>query len=416
MDRAPNPMTSSTQQPPFWITRRPGVRRALIALWIVVCVLGGLLVLELTSRALAQVWHVELINRHMQPYLMTGGYFQTPLAGARESEVMHGLGAPEMFGYTKSGSAYVFDFGRPVSSIAERGVFLFQDRSPAANRAAGESVAIYAVGGSAAYGIGASERSRRWFEILEGELTTGLGRPVRVIPAANPGYVSTQERLILDFMVLPRTPDAVIILNGWNDAMLPATFGTRPGDPYDQGLLYQQFYSPTHGLWAWLAQRSHLARLLLHRSLARAISLNREQILSTPGGLQRYAQSVSAVYWDNVSRMLKRCDDERIPCVVFLQPSLDLARAQRGVQEDANPFAMAGYGAIVSGLGQMDRPEAVHDFSTLLSGPEREAWFIDSVHFNDAGHAAVARAMLAILQDRLMSPSPASSPRRQSPQ
>src|SRR5690606_3877049 len=189
-------------------------------------------------------WHAELLNRHMQPYLMTGGYYRIPLAGAREDHVDVGPGGPEDYGYRDEGGTYVFGFDEPVHSIAERADFLLQDRADLLNGAGSNHLRVAVLGASVAYGVGASREDTRWYAILERLLTEELGREVRLIPAAMPGYVSTQERIILELMVLPMRPDAVIVLDGFNDAALPVVFGSRPGDPYDQGLLYEQFYSP----------------------------------------------------------------------------------------------------------------------------------------------------------------------------
>jgi lysophospholipase L1-like esterase len=381
------------------------LRTVIVCGWVTV----GVLMLEWASRRYIPIWHGELVGRHMQPYLMTGGYYRTPLAGIQESSPLVGLGSPAAFGYSKHGSTYLFDFRQAVSNVAERGAFLFQDRAAVARAPADGTLRIYVIGGSAAYGVGASARATRWFEILERDLGAGLGRPVRIIPAAHPGYVSTQERLVLDFIVLPHKPDAVVILDGWNDAVLPATFGVRPGDPYDQGMLYQQFYSPLHGSYAWLAQRSHLVRLFLHRSIERAITRNEHRLMADSALLRTYTTSVAAVYVDNVSRMLRSCGVEQVPCQVFLQPSLDVSRSRRGLRDDVHPIAEKAYGTLVAEALALSLPGAIHDLSTVLSGDEAEKWFVDSVHFGDAGHVALARAIYPLMLD-LLRRQPATTP------
>src|SRR5690606_38911178 len=123
--------------------------------------------------------------------------------------------------------------------------------------------------------------------------------------------------IILELMILPMRPDAVIVLDGFNDAALPIVFGSRPGDPYDQGLLYKQFYSPVRSLGVWLAQRSQLVRLLLQRRVAGTIWENEKRILEDSTRMRNYVQSVASVYVDNVEHMLERCAQEGIPCRVF---------------------------------------------------------------------------------------------------
>ncbi|MFC1836122.1 hypothetical protein ACFL2Q_15615 [Thermodesulfobacteriota bacterium] len=89
---------------------------------------------------------------------------------------------------------------------------------------------VFVIGGSAAYGSGASSTDTRWYMELERLLSKGLKRQVRLIPAAMGAYVSTQERMVLELIVLPRRPDCVIILNGYNDLVNCLTYCTRPGD------------------------------------------------------------------------------------------------------------------------------------------------------------------------------------------
>jgi lysophospholipase L1-like esterase len=371
------------------LRRRPRLRRLLIWAWILFCVAGTLGVLEAVSRWRLVPWHQEVGNRHMQPYFMTGGYYQTPVPGVRSENVLLGPGGPETYGYRPDGGTYVFGFDRPVTSVADRGTFLFQDQVARADAPARPGVRrVFVLGGSAAYGVGASRRDARWYAVLERSLAAELQQDVQVIPAAMVGYVSTQERIAMELMVLPRQPDAMIILDGWNDAALPAVFGVRPGDPYDQGMLYGDFYSAFGGIRKWLAKHSHLARYLVQRSISKAIAAERDAIVASPDRVAAYADSTASVYVDNISRMLDRCDHARVPCLAFLQPSRDVASP--GDSTDRNPLVVASYDRIRRRLQTMaNRP--VSDLSVVL--PPEDRWFVDKVHFTDAGHEAVARAM-----------------------
>jgi len=366
---------------------RPALRRTLVAGWIGLWIVGGVVALEIASRWWLMPWHQEVGSRHMQPYFMTGGYFQTPLPGVPTHTLLLGPGGPETYGYRRDGGAYVFGFQEPVTSIADRGTFLFQDRVALANAPARPDVLrIFVLGGSSAYGVGASLREHRWYVLLEQQLTASLGRDVRVVPAAMVGYVSTQERIAMELMVLPRDPDAILILDGWNDAALPAMFGARPGDPYDQGMLYGDFYLPLTGVTKWLAKRSYFVRYLVQRRVASAVEAQRAALAANPDGLAAYAESTSAVYLDNLSRMLARCRDAHVPCFAFLQPARDVLPGNQAAAR--NPLVGASYDRIRGRLQAMVGTP-VHDLSALLPAD----MFVDSVHFNDAGHRAVAQAM-----------------------
>jgi lysophospholipase L1-like esterase len=371
------------------VGQRLTLRRLLFLVWTLLWVVGTVAVLEAVSRWWLVPWHQEVGSRHMQPYFMSGGYFQTPLPGVPTHTLLLGPGGPGTYGYRREAGTYVFGFEQPVTSVADRGTFLFQDRVDLANAPPRPGVwRVFVLGGSSAYGAGASDRSRRWYLHLERSLTASLGQVVQVIPAAMVGHVSTQERLALELMVLPRHPDAIVILDGWNDAALPATFGVRPGDPYDQGMLYGDFYLALGGVRKWLARHSALARYLVHRRLAKAIEAQRAALVASPDRVAAYADSTSAVYVDNLSRMLDRCEDEGVPCLAFLQPSRDFA-AGAANPTARNPLVVASYDRIRRRLQDLRPGAPVHDLSALLPVDA----FVDTVHFGDAGQEAVAQAV-----------------------
>ena len=386
--------TAGSSAPRF--TRRRG-RRLLFLAWSLCWIAAAVVGLEVASRWWLKPWHQEIGSRHMQPYFMSGGYYQTPLGGARAENVLLGPGGPETYGYRRDGSMYVFGFDEPVHSVADRGTFLFQDRVALANAAPDpNSVRVFVLGGSSAYGVGATQPDRRWYAVLERSLTESLGKRVDVIPAAMVGHVSTQERLALELMVLPRQPDAVVILDGWNDVALPALFGVRPGDPYDQGILYGDFYSAFGGFRRGIARHSALARYLVHRSMARAVAARQAELLASPERMAQYAASTASVYVDNLTRMLERCGHQRLPCAAFLQPSRDVIT--RGAEEDRrHALIVASYAEIRARLRQTPPGASARDLSELLPAD----LFVDDVHFNDEGHAAVARAMQPVVLELL---------------
>lgn len=160
---------------------------------------------------------------------MSGGCDDRYVTGVKN---FSGEPTPETYGHKNKDGGYIFDFEKAVTTIVERGDFLFQDRTDMAYcHVNGQVIRIFALGGAAAYGIGASSIENRWHAVLERGLSKSTGQDLRIIPAALPGYVITQERIILDLTGLPFEPDEVIIFDGFNDAALPAIFGSRLGDP-----------------------------------------------------------------------------------------------------------------------------------------------------------------------------------------
>lgn len=380
------------------IRHRQRVRRFLFLGWLLIWAAILLIGVEVVSRRYLVPWHHEIGSRHLQPYFMSGGYFKTSMSRFKDKGVLLGPGGPESYGYKRQSDIHLYNFDEPVSSIADRGDFLFQDRVQLANDVGRDDVIrVFVIGGSAAYGIGASSAEKRWYVVLERALSAGLGKEVRLVPAAMIGYVSTQERLALDLMVLPRRPDAVIIFDGFNDAVLPSVFGTRPGDPYDQGMFYQDFYSPVTGMKKWLANHSYFYRFLLYRSLGQTIDANQNRILGNPNRLANYAKSTASVYLDNVRHMLEQCKDKKVPCMTFLQPARDLTWRHQSKGQPLDLFTLSAYDEILKGINDAAVKDQIHDLSGVFNEPGHEQNYIDNVHFNDGGHQAVADAMYPVV-------------------
>jgi lysophospholipase L1-like esterase len=77
---------------------------------------------------------------------------------------------------------------------------------------------VFVVGGSTAWGAGVSQ-DQLYSTLMERRFDTALGKnpAVRVIAAGVAGYVSTQERLLVESVVLDLEPDVVVMLTGAND-------------------------------------------------------------------------------------------------------------------------------------------------------------------------------------------------------
>lgn len=387
---------------------RPGRRRAQRVLLGVAMLLSaalGLVLVELLGRQWLRGLGdpaggppaPSMLAVPFQPYLMFGAQY-----GWLENADYEGMLAregPAAFGYRPAAGTYLYDFTQPVDAVADRGAFLFADQ-PLADDPEADALRVFVIGASVARGVGASSPYRAWPALLERALSQELGREVRLVSAAVDAYVSTQERLVLRLLVLPRCPDAVLFLDGWNDAAMPAMFGVRPGDPVTQGLLYQRFYAPLSGVAQLLASRSAVVRYLVHRRILGTLDAHRGALVAAPDGVARYAAGTASVYVDNVRRMLNACRRRGLPCAAFLQPARSL---QRPTGDPSSPWAAqetlerAAYAAMRERLAAAGA--GMHDLSDLFD-PARD-WFVDPVHFGDAGQAAVAEAMLPVVREAL---------------
>jgi lysophospholipase L1-like esterase len=308
---------------------------------------------------------------------------------------------PEPFGYKPAGPTYLFPFERPILSIAERGQFLFQGDGMADNPTV-EVLRVFVVGASVAQGVGSSSHETTWHVVLEEALSKDLGREVHLIVAAVPAFVSTQERIALDLMVLPRCPDAVIILNGWDDAALPGMLGSRPGDPINQGLLYEHFFPVTFDFGGVLMRHSALYRYFYHRRILDALDRNRRAIVGDENRLDVYRRSTAGLYIDNLREMLAGCERQSVPCAAFLQPARVLIESKTESPEAwtaQETLERTAYEAIRQRLPALQARYRVHDLSQAF-GPGTD-WFVDQVHFGDEGHAAIAKAMEPVLAEML---------------
>lgn len=76
--------------------------------------------------------------------------------------------------------------------------------------------------------------------------------------------------------VAPRKSEVVIVLDGFNDVVLPMNTAARPGDPYQTGIRYGKFYGSS--FFAWLTEASSIFNILATTALHRHISEYRENI------------------------------------------------------------------------------------------------------------------------------------------
>lgn len=349
----------------------PRVARCIV---VAISSVTSVLLLEATSRFVLQPLQ-SLGNRPVQPWVMSGGFYGS-LEDARDVE------GPERYGYHETCGSFLYAGGGEA-----RWDFLFQDRATIAHST--KPLRIFAVGGSVAWGTGASSTETRWYVLLEQKLARELGRPVYIVPAAMGSYVSTQERLVLELAVLPQKPDAVLILDGFNDAIAPA-YGARPGDPYNMGSFYGRQLTPGS---EWLASWSHLYRRFREGRAAAEVARLQADLVHSPAA---YGASVAKVYGENVLAMQKRCKQEGVPCVTFVQPAraMTARRLGRSSGSAVDDLTVAAYDAIrEAGLPVVDLTASFDGVGSA---------FTDPCHFGDAGHAVLAAAMLPACREVLV--------------
>lgn len=360
------------------------LRISWIIFWIVFPFVGA----ELGSRWLLDV-PGEVTARPMQPYLINGDYYGTNVESMLTRE------GPEVYGYERKGGIYIFPFHSKVLNIEERGNFLFQDRVTLANNMDSDRLRVFIIGGSTAYGTGASNMSNTWWYLLEQSLIESSDKEIKMIPAAMGGFNSTQERLVLELMVIPRKPDLIIILDGYNDLALPAWYGVRPGDVYNLGALYENFYN-TPTTFKKVLAHSHLLRNLFFNSLDKALEENRQKVLDDPILLSNYVESTTSLYISNINRMVSLCEFANVPCLVFLQPARVITKGVDEKPSSIDRLTLHSYNKLIQRIQKEDLP--IHNLTNIFDPSLK---WMDSAHFMNEGHILMSQAIRPVLLQAL---------------
>jgi lysophospholipase L1-like esterase len=337
-------------------------------------------------------------------------YYQPYLEHANLPTIGDGESEPERAGYFKSRLMYQYRRSALLGSAGERFAHVFQGEDK--NTANRQVDRLFVLGGSVAFGQGA-EGGDRYFKQLEGR----LGGNWRVIPAALGAINSTQENIILHLVVLPLQPDCVLILDGWNDVVLPSLFSVRPGDPMTMSTLYQKYFHPLFNLRIFLAKRSWVANKLLLRSLR----LDRREFLDflqrEPKFREDLLESAARVYVSNLQTMMESCRARGIRVIHALQPSADVmltresarftAAEKEAYQErmDSIPWANMGLRSFIDeAYRKIELQIAGHPWakdSISFKGEFQLDQFADPVHLNANGQKTLAEILARHLGSRL---------------
>ncbi len=270
---------------------------------------------------------------------------------------------------------------------------------------------VFVLGGSVAVGAAATSPEKTWHAVLEQELRRLLERDdIHVFNVAQGAFVTVQERLAFELAVLPRQPDLALFLDGANDALLPASSGSRPGDPYQTGLRYAQIYG--NPLWRFLAENSAVLSELARGSFARYIKQAESELATDEERFRGYARAVASAYAENVAAVMNHCHAHGIACVTALQPIRAVAAtalgrpAPSGILPDRRQVDL--FDALKAEIADAARSwpwlaEGFLDVSGAMNSEAGIAAFTDAVHLNDAGQVILATVLAGPIADRLKS-------------
>ena len=336
-----------------------------------------------------------------QPLFVTGDYqYLVP-----NDRLPFAPGGPDSLGYKERGFGFYTSPEAVPASSTPLSDFLFshaRSRYPAAEVdriacAQPDAILIYALGGSVAQGFSASSKETTWHAVLEKRLREKLGRQdVYVFNAAMGGFVSLQERLAFHLAVAPRNATLAIVLDGYNDVIIPANSAVRPGDPWQLGLRFSQFYGDRL-LW-WLSTRSAILHTLMQNELEADVLAFRQRLEKDEALFTRHARAIAGLYTENMNELLTSCAGRKLACFVAIQPGRAMSAAYSGVARDdilPQKRMVALYDRLKDAVAASPQHDRFVDLTHLFDGADRLALYKDSVHPGDEGQALLGEALVA---------------------
>ena len=336
-----------------------------------------------------------------QPLFVTGDSQN----GVPNNRLAFAPGGPDSLGYKERGFGFYASPEVVPASSTQLSDFLFAHilsryRAAEVDRIAcaePDAILIYVLGGSVAQGFSATSQSTSWHALLERGLRERLGRAdIYVFNASMGGFVSLQDRLAFHLAVAPRNATLVLVLNGHNDLALPANSGVRPGDPFQLGLRFSQYYGD--GFLFWLSTHSAILHTLMQQELDRHVLAFRRRLEQDDALFTRHAAADAGLYVENMNELLASCRGRGLACRVALHPVRTISAAHSGIVQDdilSQKRMVALYAALEAAIAASPEREGFVDLTHLFDGADKLAFYADAVHPGDRGQALLAEALLA---------------------
>jgi hypothetical protein len=283
-------------------------------------------------------------------------------------------------------------------------------------------IRIFITGGSTAWGHGVPQ-SKTYAYVLEKFLRAQYPKlKIRVIIAAAPSYISTQERIFFENIVLSLNPDIVIMFSGFNDMY----YGYRGTDimlehdiwrikPLIQNKIKRlpiekedinNFVDPPH-------YEDYISKILLFydKFLYARKFPNKAAMQKVISELSAEPKSVYSSLKHNAQIIKAICDSIGSKFIFYLQPSL-FATEKKKLSEQENVklkffseefVGIADYNYKVYQMYRKLFPiDALNNRYIFADGDEAIKFeeknvFTDEAHFGDYGNRLLAKHMLKIL-------------------
>lgn len=239
----------------------------------------------------------------------------------------------------------------------------------------------------------------------------------RVINAAVPGYASGNELAQLALQILPYSPDAIIVLNGYADLLLPSDRAAVDIPHVEEFLsnasghfrthLSQQFKYALSELYLVKATQYWLLRPQLSVSRLSLVAMDETAPLdhylsADPVELERRV----ARYRDRHRQMVRLTAGAGIPLVIALQPEVTgrsmkqiSSREQEILEELGSVYkqrVQAGYAELTQATQQLERSfphnvKAINFYQVYEDFPEQV--FRDAIHLTEEGNRVLSESL-----------------------
>jgi lysophospholipase L1-like esterase len=334
------------------------------------------------------------------PIFVSGDYYYLNT----NDQLARGPGGPMVYGYEEGIFGYHYDPKTPAShSSTNFADFLFNHTRARYNNAEVDRIectekdaaAVFVLGGSVAQGFSASSPEATWHGVLEGMLRAKLQKKdIYLFDAAMGAFFSLQEKLAYYLAVVPRKGDAILLLNSYNDLVIPANAGTRPGDPFQLATRFSQFFG--NGFVWWLAKHSAIVNSLVQAEFVRHAVAYRKQLDEDDGVFSQYAGAVTDIYMENMGEVLDDCDARHKSCLVAVQPNRALTAAHIGADYNdiiSQKRVKQLYDLLFTKIEKSAHRSSFIDLTHVFDSAEKIKFYADEVHPNDHGQRLLAEML-----------------------
>jgi hypothetical protein len=255
---------------------------------------------------------------------------------------------------------------------------------------------VYVLGGSVAQGFSASAKETTWHALVEKALRQRTAsEDLYVVNAAMGGYVSLQEKLAYYLAVVPRDGRTVLVVNGYNELLIPASSGIRPGDPIHLAIRYGQVFG--NGFVWWAAKHSGIVNRLLQDEIIGNAMAYRRDLNERDDLFNIYAEAVTGIYIENMSELLADCAAHKRACLIGIQPARSVSAARAGVVIDdvlSQRRVVQLYERLLAKVAASPHRDRFVDLTRVLDGAEALKFYADGVHPDDRGQNLLADALI----------------------